>query len=522
MQRKGNCLKEVYIPTLREIIDTSAEKYGDKPFIKFVRNDETVEKSYADLRRDVLALCRYLRYTLGGRKHIAVLGSSSYEYIAFILAVIVSGNVAVPLAPEISAKEAAFLADFADAQVLIHEQKFGNRVNDFKKLSAKNTHVLNIGNTDAFEDTVQKFGDGSEYASLSELEVNKEECCIIVFTSGTTGVKKGVMLSTKGLIGNIMYDDYWNVLCEGYTTLSVLPIHHVFCLSGDIIRNLKDGLTVCLNGDIRNLGSNLLRFEPHVMRAVPMIAQSLLQKVRVLEDRNPDLTPEEAAGRVFGKNLRRIISGAAYLNPEMVEEYKRMGIAIRQGYGMTEAGCRISVPDETAPEGCVGKVINICDVRISRGEIQVKSPSVMLGYYKLPEKTAEMFTEDGWLRTGDMGYVTREGYLYITGRLKNLIILSGGENVSPEAIEKKFADFPVVQEVLIYEKNDHIAADIYPNEEYCRINGIEDIEGAIKERIKVLNYLAKPSHIISEVTVCDEPLPKTESGKIVRKTVQIG
>ena len=184
MQRKGNCLKEVYIPTLREIIDSSAEKYGDKPFIKFVRNDETVEKSYADLRRDVLALCRYLRYTLGGRKHIAVLGSSSYEYIAFILAVIVSGNVAVPLAPEISAKEAAFLADFADANVLVYEPKFENRVDDFKKLSAKNTHLLNIGNTDAFEETVRKFSDDSEYASLSDIEIDKDECCIIVFTSG--------------------------------------------------------------------------------------------------------------------------------------------------------------------------------------------------------------------------------------------------------------------------------------------------------------------------------------------------
>ena len=515
-------MKDIYIPSLRKIIDNSAKSYGDKPFIKYEKDGEVIEKSYIELKNDTLAVCRYLRSSFEAPKHIAVLGRSSYEYVVYILAVIVSGNVAVPLAPEISAKEAASLVEAADVEIFIHENQFCDRIEELKTLCPSLLKVINIGDDKTFDEITERYSSSSEYASLSEIETDKDACCMIVYTSGTTGIKKGVMLSTKGLIGNIMYNDYWKVLGEGEVTLSVLPIHHVFCFSGDIIRNLKDGLTVCINGDIRNLSKNLLLFEPTVMRVVPMIAQSLLQKVRVIKNKNPDMPLREAAEQVFGKNLKQIISGAAYLSPELVDEYEEMGIYMRQGYGMTEAGCRISVPDENAPRDCIGRVIDICDVRIQNGEIQVNTPSVMMGYYKLPEETEMMFTEDGWLKTGDIGTVTEEGYLYITGRCKNLIILSGGENVSPEAIEKKFADFPVVQEVLVYEENNRICAAIYPDKEYCAQNNITDIEGVIKEKVKALNSVAKPSHIIADVKITDEPLPKTETGKIKRKTTVIG
>lgn len=515
-------MKDLYAPSIPEILDSSAAKYGDKAFIKFVKEDAVVEKSYKDIRSDVHAVCSYLTSRFTAPRHIAILGRSSYEYIVYILAIIASGNVAVPLAPEISAEEAASLVGAADVEVFIHEQQFCDKAEMLRVLCPNLIDIINIGDDEAFGKVIAQFADPSGNASFEGVTTDKDACCIIVYTSGTTGVKKGVMLSTKGLVGNIMYNDYWQVLGEGQVTLSVLPIHHVFCLSGDIIRNLKDGLTVCLNGDIRSLNKNLLLFEPCVMRLVPMIAQSLLQRVRVIAGRNPDLSLKEAAEQVFGKNLKQIISGAAYLSPELVDEYEKMGIYMRQGYGMTEAGCRISVPDENAPRDSIGRVIDICDVRSQDGEIQVKTPSVMMGYYKKPEETAEMLTADGWLCTGDIGYVTDEGYLFITGRKKNLIILSGGENVSPEAIEKKFFDFPVVQEIMVYEENDRIMADIYPDKKYCALNGIDDIEKAVRDKIKLVNYLAKPSHIISDINISDEPLPKTETGKIKRKEIVVG
>ena len=188
---------------------------------------------------------------------------------------------------------------------------------------------------------------------------------------------------------------------------------------------------------------------------------------------------------------------------------------------MTEAGCRISVPDNTASRESVGRVTDVCTVRIQNGEIQVNTPTVMLGYYKMPEETKEMFTEDGWLKTGDIGELTEDNQLFITGRVKNLIILSNGENVSPEAIEKKFADNQLVSEVLVYDEKDRIIAEIYPDYEYAKLEGIDDIQGELEKAVDRMNKTAKAAHIISEVRVRTEPLEKTGSGKIKRKATVV-
>ena len=298
-------------------------------------------------------------------------------------------------------------------------------------------------------------------------------------------------------------------------------MYHIFCFSGDYIKNLKDGVQVCLNGSLKDIIKNLTVFEPKVVRVVPMIAQTLLQRVKAMLARNPEMPVKEAVTQVFGRNIQWIISGGAYLNPELIDEYEKLGIFLRQGYGMTEAGCRISVPDNTAARESVGRIIDLCEARIQNGEIQVKTPTVMLGYYKMPEETKEMFTEDGWLKTGDIGEITEDNQLFITGRVKNLIILSNGENVSPEAIEKKFADVELVSEVLVFAEKDRIIAEIYPNYEYAELEKIEDIQTVLEQTVDRMNKTAKASHIISEVRVRTEPLEKTASGKIKRKETKI-
>ncbi len=509
-------MKDFYIPDLREILDNSAAKYGSKAFIKYVQDDRIQSKSYREVRRDTLAICRYLRKFSTKKQHIAVLGKTTYEYIVFMLGVILSGNVLVPLAPEISAEEAAKLIKAADVNAFLYGDVFNDRAAELKKECPNLFPFINYDDDVILDLITGKFSDKSEFAGLSEFEFDKKDCCAIIYTSGTTGQKKGVMLSSDSLIGNIMYTDRWEVLTEGRSTLSVLPMHHLYCFSGDVIRNLKDGVTLCLNGDMRDLQKNIIRFQPYVMRIVPLIAQSLLQRYRVVRSKNPGLSGAKAAEQVFGRNLKQIISGAAYLSSEMVAEYDKIGIKLIQGYGMTEAGCRIAVPDAKAPEGSVGRVIDICDVRISGNEIQVNTPSVMLGYYKQPELTAKMFTRDGWLKTGDIGNVTEDGFLFIKGRIKNLIILSGGENVSPEAIEKKFVDFAPISEILVRAENDRLVADVYPDYGYCKIHGISDVEKTIRDRINEVNITAKPSHIISGVKIFETPLPKTPTGKLKR------
>lgn len=506
-------------PTVRDLLDFGAEKYKNLTFLKYVCNEEVVEKSYLQLQSDSKAVCRMLRNAFENKINVAVVGKTSYEYLVFCTGVLISGNVFVPFSPDISEEEASDLFERADIEMLLCEEDFLQRAETIKNRCPKLKSVISFSEAD---EIYEKYSDDSSYSSLSDFKVNKDECAIIIYTSGTTGVKKGVMLSTEALVGNIMYRDYCtDIFNENDVALSVLPMYHSYCFSGDYLKNLKDGLQVCLNGDIKDITANLKTFEPKVIRVVPMIAQSLLQRIKMLRRRNPELTPREAAEEIYGKNITWLISGGAYLNPELIKEYDELGIYLRQGYGMTEAGCRISVPDETVSRESVGRVIDICDVRIQNGEIQVKTPTAMMGYYKMPEETEKMFTDDGWLKTGDIGYVTEDRQLFITGRVKNLVILSSGENVSPEAIEKKFNGIELIEEVLVYGENDRLVAEFYPNFEFAAANDISDIEAAIEEIVDSLNETAKASHVISNVKVRETPFEKTGPGKIKRYETKI-
>ncbi len=509
-------------PSLRELIDTGAEKFGNAPFIKYIENHQIEEKSFIQLQKDSKAVCRFLRNKFSEKKNIAMVGKTSYEYLSFFTGVIISGNTGVPFSPEISSNEAADLFFRADVEVLFYDDSFENAAKELKESCPFIKFMMNIDNEQVVNALYDEFSDGSEYAELSDYVVDENECAVIIYTSGTTGVKKGVMLSGKALVGNIMYHDYCtDIFNENDVSLSVLPMYHCYCFSGDYIKNLKDGLQVCLNKNMKDIINNLQTFQPKVIRVVPMIAQSLLQKIKFMLYKNPQLSPREATEKIYGKNIKWLISGGAYLSPELAGEYQKLGILLRQGYGMTEAGCRISVPDENVDIASVGRVIEFCRVRVENGEIQVNTPTMMMGYYKMPEETEKMFTADGWLKTGDIGYVTEDNQLFITGRVKNLIILSGGENVSPEAIENKFSDYKIVDEVLVYGENDRIVAEFFPDYKFAKVNGIDDVEAEIQEIVDKLNIVAKSSHIISKIKIRNIPFEKTGSGKIKRNQTVI-
>lgn len=515
-------MKNNNFPSLRELLDGGAAKYGDAPFIKYIQSGSIIEKSYNTVCADSKAVCRMLRAFSSEKKHYAIIGKTSYDYLIFFSGIIISGNTGVPFSPEISVNEAAELFRRADIQGLIYDGEFADRVDELKEKCPFISFCQRIDD-ESTQEIYKKYDDSSEYAPLSDYEVDKEDCAVIIYTSGTTGVKKGVMLSSNALIGNITYHDYCaDIFTENDVSLSVLPMYHVYCFSGDFIKNLRDGVQVCLNKNLKDIVTNLTAFEPKVIRVVPMIVQSLLQRIRIIRRKNPDLSPREAAERIFGRKIEWIISGGAYLNPELVNECAELGITMRQGYGMTEAGCRISVPDNDVSLASVGRVIDLCEVRAQNGEIQVKTPTVMTGYYKMPEETAKMFTPDGWLKTGDIGYVTEDRQLFITGRVKNLIILSGGENVSPEAIEKKFADTELISEVLVYGENNQIAAEFYPDFTYAESKGIEDVAAEIEKVVDRLNSTAKASHIITKIKIRETPFEKTGAGKIKRNQAVIG
>ncbi|MBR5087898.1 MAG: AMP-binding protein, partial [Ruminiclostridium sp.] len=245
-----------------------------------------------------------------------------------------------------------------------------------------------------------------------------------------------------------------------------------------------------------------------------MIASTILGKMQQAAKKIP--LKKMIAHETFGKKFKGIISGGAYLDPAIISGYKEFGIDIAQGYGMTECSPRIC----TAILGCtktdsVGKIVRGCEVKTVDGEIWARSKSVMKGYYKNPEETANSLTEDGWLKTGDLGYADDEGWLYITGRKKNLIILSNGENVSPEAIEGKFAVFRAIKEIVVYEDNKLITAQIYPDPDYKS----KDIQAEIRKKVDEVNDCLRSEMRIVNIISRDHEFVKTASRKIIRARI---
>ena len=504
-------------PSLRQLLDEAPVKYGDRAFIKYIRDEEIVEKSFPKVRSDSLAFCRLLRDKCSPQTHIAIISKSSYEYIISLTGIIISGNIAIPVAPETTAEDVAALCKAADVSFVLYESEFSDRIDTVKAACPLIGQTLNLGNFNEFDALLDKYSDTSEYAALSDFEPNIEDCSLIIYTSGTTGERKGVMLSQKAIVGNTMFKPYSDIVQRTDVLLSVLPLYHIFCFVSDYMGPMRHGNTICLNGSTRDLFKNLLIFKPHQMRVVPMIAQAILGRIHAVKAKNPDIDPKEAAKQVTGGNLDMMLCGGAYLDPALSKEFDKFGIFLRQGYGMSEAGCKITVPDFDTVHGSVGRVMNIVDVRIKDNEIQVNTPCRMIGYYKMPEKTAEMFTEDGWLKTGDIGVMTEDRQLFITGRVKNLIILSNGENVSPEAIEKKYKENLLINEVLVYAEKDMIIAEIFPDADYAVKENITDINAAIEEITDKINTTALPSHTVAKVIIRSEPLEKTATGKIKRK-----
>ena len=505
------------IPTIRELLDTAPERFGDRDFIRYVQNGEVVARTFSDVRADSLAACRFLRSRLPEGAHAAVLCKSSYAYIVWLTGLLIGGFVAVPIPPETPAEEAALIVSDADCAVLFVDAGQEKKTEALRALCPALDAVFPVSD-DGLESLRRDYGDDSSYASLSDVSVDPDKAQVIIYTSGTTGVKKGVMLSGAALVGNVVVDAYDDVANRSDVMLSVLPLSHVFCFVSDYIYPLLNGNTVCLNGEMRDLFKNLKRFRPEQMRVVPTLASALLARIKSVHAKNPSLSPEEAAAQITGGNLKILFSGGAYLDPELARAFDGYGIFLRQGYGMSEAGCKITVPDRQTPLESVGRLLNIVNVRIRDGEIQVDTPCKMLGYYKKPDLTAEAFTPDGWLRTGDLGYVTDDRILFITGRVKNLIILGNGENVSPEAIERKYLASPLVGEVLVYAENGAITAEVYPDPEKTAGRTPEDLRTLLQTLTDDLNRAAPPGHTVAKLKLRDEPFPKTSTGKVRRPT----
>ncbi len=499
------------VTTLKELLYDADERFGEQPFVREIVHRKLEDKSYHQFRSDCDSLGFWMQQQFPDQKiHAALIGSTSYAYLCAWFGIQAGNHVSVPLDVGNPIDKIADEINRSDSQVVFLEERHASELEQFKQLCPKVKYYIHL-----FErsENMLYLGDliAENAGKIPSGMTKPEELAAILFTSGTTGLSKGVMLSNANLIDNTTC--YPGEI--GGIKMSVLPIHHIFCFTCDILCTLWFGRVVCVNDSMMRIIKNLKLFKPQLLDIVPMIAASLLNRMKQMSETNPD---KLAIGKdIFGENFEVIYTGGAYLSPEIIQGFKEFGIDIAQGYGMTECSPRICTGIKNCPKpASVGEIVPGCVVRIADdGEIQVKSKSVMMGYYHNPEETANAFTEDGFLRTGDLGYKDEDGYLFITGRKKNLIILANGENVSPEELENEYSYFAPVKEIVIYAEENQLVAEVFPNPDYLS----DDIRSEIQAKIDQINDKYPPAKRVARLVIREKEFPKTASRKIIRAKI---
>lgn len=493
-----------------------------KDEVAFIFNNakkEEIKKTYNDFYNDVTLMSNYLSNNYKN-KHIALIGENSYNYLVLFFSIIISKNVAVLIDKDLSKEKIQELLKKSDSKVLFYSKDYCDLDGLEKKYKSY------------FIEDIENIIKTSKDLSFKDNKA-KNECRVIFFTSGTTGANKGVMLSEKNILSDIYGAS--SLFKPDGLVFSCLPFHHAFGLITSILKPFYYGVPVFLNHSLKYLTNELKLSAPNTMFVVPVFIENFYKQIW----KNARLTKKDymlktmiklsnsllkvgidlrsylfkSITKNFGGNLKYIICGGAFLDKKYVKWFRSIGIEILNGYGITECSPVLAVNrNDYYKDGSVGQVVRGATIKIENNEILVKGDIVMLGYYKDEQATKEVMKKD-YFNTGDFGYLDEEGFLYITGRKKNLIILSNGENISPEVIEEKISKDKGVCEVIVYEKDNKLIASIYPTEEY--FGNTSYFNGLIYK----YNSKVPKNHQISSVTLRTEEFPKNNNRKILRSKV---
>ena len=537
--------------TVRELVEYLDKTYGARTAYTF-RNDphdkETQIRSFARLVGDVRAIAEGLHARGIPSAPSALIGRLSYGWVCTYLALLAAGGTVVPLDPDWSAEELAATAAAAECKTLFCSDDILEKAIGIERTvsidSARGALSLDML---AAEGAALR-AEGSD--AYGQTRVNPDALSLFVFTSGTTGKGKGVMLTQTAILSNITAG--LQLVDAGDRTIGLLPPHHTFGSTVGILGNLLLGADLYISSGTRYLVREMKEHRPTHLILVPLYLETFYRRIKaairesgresmfatlsrvsdVLARLGLDVRKRLFASvrATFGGALSLVISGGAPLSEEIAATFVSLGITVLNGYGITECAPLISVNRPTVQKkGSAGMPIPTVQVRIrdadesGEGEICVKGPSVMLGYYKDADATEAAFDENGYFRTGDIGRLDADGWVYITGRVKNLIILSNGKNVYPEEIETALSAVPGVIDVVVYEGVSRrgedtgvIACEIYPDSEFLTKNGIEDKQAYFKQFITEYNRTAVPYKKVGVLKVRETEFPKNTLRKITR------
>lgn len=538
--------------TLKKMLGTSVEKFADRPVFHEKIDGAWRMRTYREYGEDVNALGTELLARGFGGKRVIVTGVNCYAWVVTYMAVICGVGVIVPVDKEIPAEELANIAQVSEASLVIYGPKSAEKVEAvdpaIERYSfAKLDELIRSGKRRMAE------GDRSYLDAIIDPDVMSA----LIFTSGTTGVSKGVMLSHHNLCFDI-YEARQMLYCGPKDVcLSVLPLHHVYECTVGFLAQLWSGSSVAFSEGVRYISRNMQEVHPTIVLCVPLLLETLYHKLWLNIRKNglegkvramikaTNAIPGERARMLakksvfraihknFGGRLRIMASGGASIDPEILRGLRDLGLLAIQGYGLTECSPIAAVNrdtyyrDSSAGLAMPNVLLDIYDVQDDgTGEIRLRGDNVMLGYYNMPELTEEV-KRDGWFYTGDLGYLDADGFLHITGRKKNVIVTANGKNVFPEELETYLCRNPFVAEAVVVgvmnekKKDLDVVALIYPSrahfeEIYGKTYTDEQVNAELTRAVDAVNATVQSYKRMVRFVVVAEEFPKNTSRKIKR------
>ena len=560
-----------YVETIKEMIDASVEAFPDR--VAYMYKDEHKEPfktmTYAEFKAEQNAIgAALIERGFKGSK-IAVIGENSHRWALSYYSVVCGVGVIVPIDRNLEPGEITNLLERADVEAIFSSPKLAPTVVPLlDKLPLVKQVIIMAAPNDEVDELItdnrlitmsQLVAEGKELVAEGkqgyiDAQINADDLSTILFTSGTTGLAKGVMLSHRNLSQNVFNMSKYVHIPEAGRVLDVLPMHHVYEMTCTVMTSFYQGATVVICEGLKYIQKNFVEAECNIMLGVPLIFENIYRKIWTnaeksgstdklrraigmsmkLELRNNRAVTKrlfKAVHGIFGESLHLLIAGGAAIDPNVIAEFEAMGLPMMQGYGMTENSPIIAVnQDRYGKAASVGKPMPGTEVRIidkdssGIGEVICKGPSVMMGYYKDAENTAKTI-KDGWLYTGDYGYFDEDGFLYITGRKKNVIVTKGGKNIFPEEVEYYLLLSDYICEVIVYGKPEEVKDDLictaimYPDYKALEEAGAENDEDKyklLKEAVEEANSKMPPYKRVKRIEIREDDFIKTTTLKIKR------